>query len=434
MADTLKNQKSISVTNAGPGTWVAAVFWAVSSAAAAVASGHAGLQLGHESIHSIDQFLLVLKTYPLTAAVTVYWAGLAIGSLFAIGRLAGGQKGTWGASFFLTLVAVGVLVERVSNQAELGVLDSDRAAVLMIFAGFLFAGSMRFWWLVLAPLLALTAILPFAWLEFWKAASTPELIRAAWPIGLSLVISGLAVVVRDARKHMAQTHGDLMELLEREAKVKVDVTRLKVTPKAEESFEDSYEETVMTTVEVASPRVYQETATTTYQDLQSFASEALELARAKWISKPGIRLLLTAPEDLGLPIAVRAQPEEVRIWILSLVESAIEALGGGQGTVRVTLKPSLAFVSVSVEDNGRGLSLGVAMNRGQEATGALSLVEIRTQLERSGGRFDVQSRLGVGTRVNLELSRVDALTAMNRGGRKSALRDSTLHDSNSRHG
>ncbi|MES2963716.1 MAG: ATP-binding protein [Bdellovibrionota bacterium] len=124
------------------------------------------------------------------------------------------------------------------------------------------------------------------------------------------------------------------------------------------------------------------------------------------------------------------------MWLRSLVENAVDALGGGRGVVRLTLKPTLTHVAIAVEDNGRGLGEDLYKKLGVQDPARLGLADVKAQAAKMGARLDLHSRLGVGTRATLELSRIDALSALTRASRESAPRTTALRtsqDSNSLH-
>ena len=130
------------------------------------------------------------------------------------------------------------------------------------------------------------------------------------------------------------------------------------------------------------------------------------------------RLILTGPSAASVPMMVRAERFSIHKILRSLIAQAIDASTGGEGIVRVGMRVSLSDVVISVEDNGRGLSEamleklasnGVLQNADVER---LSLQVVRQQLEQKGATMEVMARLGVGTRIVIEIPRLDAYARM----------------------
>jgi sensor histidine kinase regulating citrate/malate metabolism len=126
-----------------------------------------------------------------------------------------------------------------------------------------------------------------------------------------------------------------------------------------------------------------------------------------------VKLHLTSPSDVTIPLAVRGNRDSFMSLVQSLLERAMDSLTGPDGVVRVVLKPGMRSVSVLIEDNGRGLNEALILKL--EAKGLvsrsdtrLSWKDLRSLAEASDWSLDLQARLGVGSRVTLEFPRVDA--------------------------
>lgn len=418
------------------------IFWIAVTTGFAAAAAHSALPFGHEALTSWASLMKACDANPLAAVYVIAWGTMVLASLSSIIRRAVGVRGTWGASVVLTIASLLSLSESFS-AGELSSFDSDRGALLMVGAALAFAGNSRLWWLVLGPMLAAAAIAPLAWLEFWQAVTHAVLLRAAAPVVVATCIASLIVVIRETRQRVIEARAGINEVTHREevvAQTLVQFSRaianssrhlVNFAPDSslgeaiEATAEGARPEDVLSassqtmTVEIETPATSQMTSSSiTYQDLQALASEALETVRAKWASRPGVRLLLTAPADLSLPIAVRGNNDELRLWLRSLVENAVDALGGGRGVVRLTLKPTLTHVAIAIEDNGRGLGEDLYKKLGVEDPERLGLDDVKAQAAKQGARLELNSRLGVGTRATLELSRVDALSSLTRATRE----------------
>jgi len=114
-----------------------------------------------------------------------------------------------------------------------------------------------------------------------------------------------------------------------------------------------------------------------------------------------------------LPFWIEVQREELVKLISSLADHAVESLGGASGVIRFDLRCGLRSVEISVEDNGRGMSdelMARLQSKGLFQTKRhadwLTPGQIRNRVVSWGGRLERQSRLGVGTRVIIEIPKL----------------------------
>jgi signal transduction histidine kinase len=139
-----------------------------------------------------------------------------------------------------------------------------------------------------------------------------------------------------------------------------------------------------------------------------------------------------------LPLAVRGDRDALTEILRSLLERAVESLGGAPGTVRIALRPVTGLLEVTVEDNGRGLSeilLSKLEARGfSTASGKMTLLQMREAGLRWGWNLELQARLGVGTRVTLEMPRADIKAIQEDADRRRELRSPLSSDPDSRLG
>lgn len=116
---------------------------------------------------------------------------------------------------------------------------------------------------------------------------------------------------------------------------------------------------------------------------------------------------------------VRADPQRLRQIVLNIASNAIKYNHPG-GTVRVTVEPpTQSHVMIVIEDNGPGMTSGQMARLFQpferlgretsniEGTG-LGLIIARSLARAIGGRLEVSSTAGEGTRVSIELQRAEA--------------------------
>ena len=139
---------------------------------------------------------------------------------------------------------------------------------------------------------------------------------------------------------------------------------------------------------------------------------------ASRIADKSLRMnVVLPPRELAMPLAVRGDREALTEIAGSLLERAIASLSGGMGTVRVLVRTTGAIFEVTVEDNGKGLSealLSKLETRGLGLGGSakMTLEQMRELGARWGWNIELLARLGVGTRVTLELPRVDGKAAL----------------------
>ncbi|MCM2280653.1 MAG: ATP-binding protein [Bdellovibrionaceae bacterium] len=135
-------------------------------------------------------------------------------------------------------------------------------------------------------------------------------------------------------------------------------------------------------------------------------------------SSSGVTLTWGRTAGRDLPVAVEINAEDFTTVIESALDHAIESLGSGQGVVRIGIHPSLRQLQVTIEDNGRGISEELLMrvqarglSCGMSAANGLTFKQMRALIMFWGGRVERQARLGVGSRVTIEIPRVDAFAS-----------------------
>lgn len=117
--------------------------------------------------------------------------------------------------------------------------------------------------------------------------------------------------------------------------------------------------------------------------------------------------------DSPVPLAVRSQPEILRLVVRDLLGVAVDSLLRGAGVVTISLRPGLHSVKIEIEDNGRGLNESMLVSLEDKGlatrTPRLSVREIRSLIAVMNWNLTIHGRLGVGSRTTLELPRVDIL-------------------------
>lgn len=137
-------------------------------------------------------------------------------------------------------------------------------------------------------------------------------------------------------------------------------------------------------------------------DLEGVASAALAVL-ASDAEEKGVRLALS-----GGPTPAHADPDLLRQVVVNLVSNAIRACSaGGSVTVHVTSDP--AGARLVVEDDGAGIApdrldeIWKPLVTTHRAGSGLGLPIVRQLVEAHGGRVEVRSTLGRGTRMIVTL-------------------------------
>jgi signal transduction histidine kinase len=128
-----------------------------------------------------------------------------------------------------------------------------------------------------------------------------------------------------------------------------------------------------------------------------------------------VRFIVSGALDSAVAVSVRGVKETLTDVLRALILHSAESIGGGSdGVVRATWRLNVANVQLIIEDNGRGMSEDLLLRleeKNQSGTGRLRLAQVRAQLAEVEGRVELSARLGVGSRIVLELQRTDALVA-----------------------
>jgi signal transduction histidine kinase len=141
-------------------------------------------------------------------------------------------------------------------------------------------------------------------------------------------------------------------------------------------------------------------------DVGDVARTALALVEDR-ASHRGLSLAAEIPADLP---TISADPDRLQRVILNLLDNAVQYTPGG-GRVSLTVTARDAEVEVAVQDTGRGMSeeerdkVFEPYYRGQGGGAGLGLTIARAIVEAHGGRIDITSAAGQGTRAWFTLPR-----------------------------
>jgi len=139
-------------------------------------------------------------------------------------------------------------------------------------------------------------------------------------------------------------------------------------------------------------------------DLNATAEHAVHLARQQVLSRPVEIAFVNAP---AMPL-VEHDPAQLQQVLLNLLLNAIQAISG-TGLVRVELHAQPEAATITVSDTGRGIPADQLSKifrpffttKGQGTGLGLSLA--LRHVEAHGGRIEVSSQPGVGTRFTISL-------------------------------
>lgn len=150
--------------------------------------------------------------------------------------------------------------------------------------------------------------------------------------------------------------------------------------------------------------------------VRAAATSALELCDALAVRH---QVTLAVDPALDATLAVRADTVRLRQVLVNLVSNAVK-YNRPQGTVTVTARPRGPSVCICVHDTGLGMSaeqqrhLFEPFNRlGREGSNVeghgIGLVLVRELLQLMGGTLDIESEVGRGTTIRVDLPRAPDL-------------------------
>jgi len=129
--------------------------------------------------------------------------------------------------------------------------------------------------------------------------------------------------------------------------------------------------------------------------------------------KVELRLDLKGPENATCAV----DPKEISRALSNLINNAVEALGPNGGTVTLALRSAQTSVAIIVSDDGKGIPENVLVRLGNEkisfgknsteSGSGIGVFHAKHAVTSMGGKFTIQSRVGIGTIVTISFPRSD---------------------------
>lgn len=330
---------------------------------------------------------------------------------------------SFGLLGLMTLNSVGL-----THGGEVEFAGSDLSAAMFLALGFIYRGSMLRWSILFAPIGFILLFMPVAYWEAHHLLGFGGLLRAALAPILGFLAGCLLASFQNTRQEVGLARHEIegvvsksKSLIHRVKKMETEMKDVLLSTGPEKNASAlipggwKTQEFHFGADAVAEAHV--ESTVLGHREVERVLSESIDAVRQSITNRgvTSLRMTLTTPTETSLPMAVRGRAADLRLLLESVFEQAALSVGNGpDGIVRASLRPGLGALTLLIEDNGRGFSDAVLQ---RTSPGALERWEaIRQNAQACGWTFNRQARLGVGSRVAIELQRVDAFA---QGGRPS---------------
>ncbi len=147
------------------------------------------------------------------------------------------------------------------------------------------------------------------------------------------------------------------------------------------------------------------TAPPTIQSLAAVIEPLIAEKQMQYRSKPGVRIECRIVDE-ARRISARINSAQFARALSNVVNNSIEALGDAPGRVATSLSIQDGDALVKIEDDGKGIPPHIlerlgrdGETHGKEGGSGLGLYHAKSSIESWGGRFEIQSEAGKGTRV-----------------------------------
>lgn len=152
------------------------------------------------------------------------------------------------------------------------------------------------------------------------------------------------------------------------------------------------------------------------QLLSPLIDSILSEKRLQFREKQGVNI--DSDLNLGYGLFARVDVTQLKRTISNLLNNSVEALKDGIGYVKLTLESSPATVCVIITDDGVGIPKQVLEKLGQfrvsygkensDSGLGLGVYHAKKTINGFGGKFKIESTLGIGTKITIELPKAQA--------------------------
>ncbi len=119
----------------------------------------------------------------------------------------------------------------------------------------------------------------------------------------------------------------------------------------------------------------------------------------------------------GYGLFAQISESELKRVISNLVNNSIEAFSDRSGKIVIALRNYNRYVNIIIQDNGQGMPVeilkslgekGVSFGKANSQSGSgMGVYHAKKAIESAGGKFEVQSREGVGTVISMSLIKIN---------------------------
>jgi signal transduction histidine kinase len=123
-------------------------------------------------------------------------------------------------------------------------------------------------------------------------------------------------------------------------------------------------------------------------------------------------------DQFGGSCLARVDVTDLDRCMSNLINNAVEAVNKDNGRINVSLSEEDKFVCVTIADNGKGIpeealsrvgEIGFSFGKSGESSGyGLGVYQAKSVVEKSGGKIQFDSQVGVGTTVRMYLPKSDS--------------------------
>jgi signal transduction histidine kinase len=147
----------------------------------------------------------------------------------------------------------------------------------------------------------------------------------------------------------------------------------------------------------------------------TFLTQLIAEKKYEYIGYPNILVEQISPEAQS--VCIKVQPIQLGRALSNLINNAIDALNDKvQGKVMIKLDADDVNVKIIIQDNGRGMpdtlvqkiEQRISFTSGKAQGHGLGMMQVWDMLDANNGKFIIQSKLGVGTSVELLFAKVPA--------------------------